>query len=168
MAQQFLHHFEFCPNASQQSRVGASECVPSEPLLNSCLLRSGTNISAQDRLAPDWLAAAVTSARKNPIVWFVVTADLFPFAKSLQDGRMNWHRLLGGFGFARSDHADTIDRVTFIVCWAKSISLHFTANSSLWHHRLPQCCDGRQVLGIPLSTQIRISPRLFRRCRCPA
>src|SRR6516162_17208 len=105
MSQQLLHHFEFCPNASQQSRVGASECVPSEPLLNSCLLRSGTNISAQDRLAPDRLAATVTFACKNPIVGFVVTTDLFPVAKSLQEGWMNWHRLLGGFGFARSDHA---------------------------------------------------------------
>jgi hypothetical protein len=59
------------------------ERVPAEPLLNSDTLRDGANISAQDRLAPDRLPASVSSARKNPIVWFVVTADLSPLAERL-------------------------------------------------------------------------------------
>src|SRR5215469_9129662 len=76
MSQQFLHHFEFCPDTPQKSRVSMPECVPSESFLNSSPLRNGTNISAQDRLAPDRLAATVPSACKNPILWFVETADV--------------------------------------------------------------------------------------------
>src|SRR5215469_3660521 len=72
--------------------------------LHSDSQRDGTNISPQNRLAPDRLAATVTSACKNPIVWFVVTADLFPFAECLQDSWMNWHRLLGRFSLAGSDY----------------------------------------------------------------
>ena len=82
MSQQFLHHFEFRPDTPQKSRVRVPECVPSESFLNSSPLRGGTNIPAQDRLAPDWFAATVTSARENPVVWIAVTADLFPFAYS--------------------------------------------------------------------------------------
>src|SRR5215831_6131398 len=37
------------------------------------------------------LPATLPSACKNPIIWFVVTTDLFPVAKSLQEGWMNWH-----------------------------------------------------------------------------
>ena len=131
MSKQLLHDFEFCPDTPQESGVGVPERMPSESLLDSCPLRGRTNISAQDRLAPDRLAATVTSTRENPVIRFAVTADLFPFSKSLQDGWMNWHRLLGGFSLQDPTTPYTIDRVTFVVFWAKSISTHFTANSSL-------------------------------------
>src|ERR1700722_3611473 len=109
MSQQLLHHFEFCPDAPQQSRVGVSECVPSESFLNSGPRSDGTTVSAQDRLAPNRFSATMPAACKNPIIWFVVTTDLLPFAERLQDSRMNWHRLLGRFCLARSNHA-THDR----------------------------------------------------------
>jgi hypothetical protein len=80
------------------------ERVPSKSFLNADSQGDGTNISPQDRLPPDRLAATVPSARKNPIVRFVVTADLFPFVERLQDNGVNWHRLLGRFSLARSDY----------------------------------------------------------------
>jgi hypothetical protein len=95
MTQQLLHHFEFCSNASQKSRVGVPERVPSESFLDSGPRRHGTNISAQDRLAPNRLPATVPPACKNPILAFVVMTDLFPFAECRQDSWMSWHRLLG-------------------------------------------------------------------------
>ena len=69
--------------------------VPTELFVNSSSERDGTSVPAQNRLAPNRLPATVASACKNPIVWFVVTADLFPFAECLQDGWMNGHGLLG-------------------------------------------------------------------------
>ena len=81
------------------------ERVPSELFVNSSPHGDGTNISAQDRLAPDRLAATVSPTCKNPIVWFVVTADMLPFAECLQDNGMNWHGLLGRFSLAGSDYA---------------------------------------------------------------
>src|SRR6516162_1978886 len=107
MSQQFLHHFEFCPDTAQESRKGVPKRMPSESFLNSGLRGGGTNISPQDRLAPDRFPATVLSACKNPMVRFVVTADLPPFTERLQDDRMNWHRLLRRFGLTRAD--DTTD-----------------------------------------------------------
>src|SRR5262245_5207037 len=78
--------------------------MPSELLLNPYALGNRANLLPQDRLAPNRLPATVPCACKNPIVGFVVTTDLFPFAEGLQDSCMNWHRLLGRFSFARSDH----------------------------------------------------------------
>src|SRR6516165_12530581 len=103
MSQQFLHHFEFCPDTAQESRKSVPKRMPSESFLNSGLRGGGTNISPQDRLAPDRFPATVLSACKNPMVRFVVTADLPPFTERLQDDRMNWHRLLRRFGLTRAD-----------------------------------------------------------------
>ena len=57
------------------------ERVPTELFLNSGSERDGTNVPAQNRLTPNRLPATVPSAWKNPIVWFVVTTDLFPFTE---------------------------------------------------------------------------------------
>src|SRR5580698_633557 len=68
MPQQLLHYLELSPHTSQQSRVGVPEGMPSEPLLNSESSRHGTNVFAQDRLAPVWSSASVTPACENPIL----------------------------------------------------------------------------------------------------
>ena len=95
MSQQLLHHFEFCPDAAQKSRVGVPKGMPAKLFLNSSSLRNGTNVSAQDRLAPNRLPATMPVASKNPVVWFVVATDLLPFPECLQNSWMKWHRLLG-------------------------------------------------------------------------
>jgi hypothetical protein len=82
------------PYTSQQSRVSVTESMPSELLLNSDPLRRRAKVPAQNRLAPDWLPAAVPSARKDPVVRFVVPAYLSPFRQSFQSSLMDRHRLL--------------------------------------------------------------------------
>jgi hypothetical protein len=79
--------------------------MPSELFLNSCPQRDRTNISAQDRLAPNRPSATVPAACKNPIIWFVVAADLPPFAERIQDSLMDGHRFLGRFSLTRSHHS---------------------------------------------------------------
>src|SRR5258707_6667542 len=79
--------------------------MPSELFLNSCPQRDRTNISAQDRLAPNRPSATVPAACKNPIIWFVVAADLPPFAERIRDSLMDGHRFLGRFSLTRSHHS---------------------------------------------------------------
>jgi hypothetical protein len=46
MAQQFLHHFELCTDASQQSRECVPEGMPSKSFLNPDALRNWANVLA--------------------------------------------------------------------------------------------------------------------------
>jgi hypothetical protein len=74
MPQQFLHNFEFYSHAPLGCRIRMpAERVPSESLLNSDALRDGTNISWQDRLAPDRRPTTVPSAGKDPAAPFRLT-----------------------------------------------------------------------------------------------
>src|SRR6266853_6877272 len=68
MPQQLLHHLELSPHASQQGRVGVTERMPSESLLNSDLLSCRTYVFAQDRLAPVRSSASIALACKNPVL----------------------------------------------------------------------------------------------------
>jgi hypothetical protein len=68
MPQQLPHHLALSPHASQQGRVGVPERMPSESLLNSDSLRGGTDVFAQDRLAPVRSSAPIALACKNPVI----------------------------------------------------------------------------------------------------
>src|SRR5947207_6535553 len=65
MPQQLLHHLELSPHASQQGRVGVTERMPSESLLNSDSLSCRTYVFAQDRLAPVRSSASIALACKK-------------------------------------------------------------------------------------------------------
>jgi hypothetical protein len=91
MSQQLLHHFELCADASQQSRVSMPERVPSESFLNSEPLRNGTNVLAQNRLAPHWPATPVSAACENPVVGSDIARNFLPFRECLQNKWMNRH-----------------------------------------------------------------------------
>src|SRR5437660_10951037 len=83
------------PLTRHSQQVGiVPESVPSELLPNSDLLSGGTNILAQDRLAPNWLPTAMSSACKHPVARFVVAAEFSPFTQFLQNSWMNRHWLL--------------------------------------------------------------------------
>jgi len=100
MSQQLLHHFELCADASQQSRVSMPERVPSESFLNSEPLRNGTNVLAQNRLAPHWPATPVSAACENPVVGSDIARNFLPFRERLQNNWMNRHRFLRRFCLA--------------------------------------------------------------------
>jgi hypothetical protein len=97
MPQQLLHYLELSPHTSQQSRVGVPEGMPSEPLLNSESSRHGTNVFAQDRLAPVWSSASVTPACENPILGLDVRTTFSPQHRSVSESPMHWHGLLRVF-----------------------------------------------------------------------
>src|SRR3989442_4436146 len=130
MAKQLLYHLELGPHTSQQSRVCVPERVPSELLLNSNALRHRTNIFPQDRLAPDRSSTSVALAGENPVVCIRVADTFLPLQQSVCKNGL-------GTGFSDDSvlHGPTapytMERVTLILLWAKSMSPHFKPNISL-------------------------------------
>src|ERR1700733_5309082 len=120
MPQQLLHHLELRADASQEGRVGVSEGMPPEVFLNTQFLRLWTDEFSQNRLAPIWFSTAVASAREHPILMFAVRLLFPPFQESLDNQRVNWHRLLRSLRLARPDDAVNdrprhVDRLIFEV-----------------------------------------------------
>src|ERR1035438_6644640 len=107
MTEQLLHDLELGAHASQESRVCVAECMPSEMLLDAQFQRPWTNEFPQNRLAPIWLPTAVAPAREHPILRFAIRLLSPPLQESVDDERMNWHRLLRSLRLARPDH--TVD-----------------------------------------------------------
>src|SRR5437899_4984103 len=129
MPQQLLHHLELSPHASQQGRVGVTERMPSESLLNSDSLSCRTYVFAQDRLAPVRSSASIALACKNPVLRPDV-GTTFCVRASARVGCI-------GTGFCDDSvlHGPTtpytMERMTLIVPRSKSISPHFRPNISL-------------------------------------
>src|SRR6476659_7837654 len=92
--QQLLHRLELSPHASQQGRVGVTERMPSESLLNSDSLSCRTYVFAQDRLAPVRSSASIALACKNPVLRPDVGTTFSPLRQSVRESRMHWHWLL--------------------------------------------------------------------------
>src|SRR6266705_5627941 len=89
MPQQLLHHLELSPHASQQGRVGVTERMPSESLLNSDSLSCRTYVFAQDRLAPVRSSASIALACKNPVLRPDVGTTFSPLRQSVRESRMH-------------------------------------------------------------------------------
>src|SRR6267143_7232535 len=85
MPQQLLHHLELSPHASQQGRVGVTERMPSESLLNSDSLSCRTYVFAQDRLAPVRSSASIALACKNPVLRPDVGTTFSPLRQSVRE-----------------------------------------------------------------------------------
>src|SRR5436190_16616897 len=90
MPQQLLHHLELSPHASQQGRVGVTERMPSESLLNSDSLSCRTYVFAQDPLAPVRSSASIALACKNPVLRPDVGTTFSPLRQSVRESRMHW------------------------------------------------------------------------------
>lgn len=105
MPQQFLHHLELRPDTPQQSRVSVAEGVPTEVLLNTQFLCLREYEFPQDRLASVWLAPAVASARKHPVIRFAVWLLLSPLNEGFLDERMKGDRLLRRFRLTWTDNS---------------------------------------------------------------
>src|SRR5260370_25627865 len=100
MSKQFLHHLERGSDTSQQSRVRMPERVPSESLLDSDTLRHGTNIFAQDRLAPVWSSTLVALTCEDPVICPGVAGTSLPLQHCVRQNRLNGHGLLRSLGLA--------------------------------------------------------------------
>src|SRR5256886_15399071 len=95
MPQQLLHHLELSPHASQQGRVGVTERMPSESLLNSDSLSCRTYVFAQDRLAPVRSSASIALACKNPVLRPDVGTTFSPLRQSVRESRRSEERRVG-------------------------------------------------------------------------
>jgi hypothetical protein len=145
MPQQFLHHLELRADAPQQSRIGVSEGVPTEVLLNAQFLCLWQYELSHDCLAPIWLAPAVAPARKHPIIRFAVRLLFSPLNEGIRDERMKWDRLLRRFRLAWPDNP-TDNRARYIDCLfvkvhvaplqAKQLTLAQSGRCGKQHERL--------------------------------
>ena len=100
MSQQFLHDFEFCPYAPEQSRVVCRNvCQPIRFLIPSL---SAPGRIIRRRIAcpqygwrPRWCSLA-----KSPVIRFATLAPISPVNESRGENRMNRNRLLRCLGLA--------------------------------------------------------------------
>lgn len=131
MPHQFLHHFEFGPDAPEQGRIGVSESMPADALLNIEGFGNWPNVFAKDGCAPVRPSSLVQSARKGPGVTTYKLARLSPGDQRISELRMERDRLLRGLRLAATDDAEDDRSVTLSSPRSKSTSRHLSPNSSL-------------------------------------
>lgn len=136
MPHQFLHHFEFGPDAPEQGRIGVSESMPADALLNIEGFGNWPNVFAKDGCAPVRPSSLVQSARKGPGVTTYKLARLSPGDQRISELRMERDRLLRGLRLAATDDAEDDRSVTLSSPRSKSTSRHLSPNSS----PLPRAC----------------------------
>ena len=94
MPHQFLHHFEFGSDASEQGRIGVAEGVPADALLDIESRGNRPDVVAEDRGTPVRSSTLVQSTRKNPVVGSGESASLSPGQQRFTEQWMQWNRLL--------------------------------------------------------------------------
>ena len=100
MPHQFLHHLELGSDTAEQRRVGESESVPADALLNVEGLGNWSNVFAKDGCAPVRPSSFVQAARKGPVFITRKLARLSPGQERISELRMERNRLLRGLCLA--------------------------------------------------------------------
>lgn len=106
MSHQFLHHFELSADTPKQRRIGVSESMPADALLNIEGLGNWSNIIAKDGCAPVRPPFFVQAARKDPVVRIRKLIGLSPGRQRISELRMERNRLLRGLRLAAADNTE--------------------------------------------------------------
>ena len=100
MPQQLLHHFDVSPNLLQHRRVGVTEGVPSNALLQLDSPRRRSDVVAHDRLRPVRVLAGGMRTGKDPICSLAEGRMCAPLQQSLSQRLVKGYRLLRCFRLA--------------------------------------------------------------------